>query len=102
MTELEQILELSGRIEQLVAAASWSEAATLEGERRSLLAQFIAAHPERSGELRQIQQGTERTLRLAREQRGGLVEESGAYLNRMRAMRAYLERTGRGVKPVDK
>lgn len=96
MTELDRILELTDRIENLVAEANWADAAALEGERRALLREYIESNPQSATDLRAIQVRARDTLRLATQQRKGLVSESDNYLNRARAMRAYLDRAHTG------
>jgi len=66
MTLIDQVLELTAQVEQLLDSADWSGAATLEGERQRLLGQLCEGE-----RIRALDQDDRQILRalLARNQR---------------------------------
>lgn len=95
MTLLEQVLELTTRVEQQLDAADWSGAAALEAERQRLLGQLCEG--ERIRELDQDDRQVLRAL-LARNQRAierleserrGMMALAGELARGPAAVRAY-------------
>lgn len=103
MTLLEQVLELTARVEQQLDAADWSGAAALEAERQGLLGQLCEGERIRALDqderqvLRALLARNQRAIdRLERERRG-LATLAGALARAPAAVRAYQDNQADGT-----
>lgn len=103
MAELEKLLELTRRVQHLVEAGEWAEAARLDRDRRPLMEAFMARHPdeqdraEAAATVRKVIAIDRETLQCLGERRGEALAEAGRRFTAGRAIRAYLDQpvTGR-------
>lgn len=95
MSLLDQVLELTARVEQQLDAADWSGAAVLEAERQQLLGQLCAGDRIRALDdderqvLRALLARNQRAIERLEVERRGMSARAGELARGPAALRAY-------------
>ncbi|MGB5211114.1 MAG: flagellar protein FliT [Gammaproteobacteria bacterium] len=100
MKELEHLVDLTERVQQLVESGDWGEAARLDMDRRPLIAEFIdrfiARHPGQQARqqaaetVRKVIAMDRETMQTLGERRSSALADASRSFSAGRAIQAYL------------
>jgi len=96
MSRIDSILALTAEIESLISDGRWSDAAEREGERRSLLVEYVEAEGHGAPHVRELYERSLHSMEHIRQVKGALSGDASLQISNSRAVDAYLDNAGAG------
>ena len=100
MNRIASILALTDEIEALISDGRWSEAATREAERRSLLVEYVEADGHGAPHLRELYERSLHSMEHIRRLKHSLTGSASQLVRNSRAVDAYLNHAGGGKASI--
>lgn len=96
MSQIDSILALTDEIEALISDGRWSDAATCEAQRRSLLAEYVEAEGHGAPHLRELYERSLHSMEHIRRLKNSLSGDASQLIRNSRAVDAYLGNASAG------
>ena len=94
MSLIERILELTDKVEALIADGQWGKASSLEAERRELLITYVAEEGRGAAAVQELYDRSLNSLREVARQKSAATGDASRLIRNSRALDAYMDNAG--------